>query len=48
MENKMNYWAAPCIIYKADTNSIKTDNIIADVCQVSRVGNPVPIYTVIL
>ena len=34
MENKLNYWAAPSICYQIDESKIKTDNIIADVCQV--------------
>ena len=34
MENKLNYWVAPSICYQIDESKIKTDNIIADVCQV--------------
>jgi chromosomal replication initiation ATPase DnaA len=34
MENKMNYWAAPCFHVKQTNLIVKTDNIIADVCQV--------------
>lgn len=34
MENKISYWEAPVIMYQFDETRVKTDNIIADVCQV--------------
>ena len=34
MDNQMSYWAAPSILNKRTDAKIKTDNIIADVCNV--------------
>jgi chromosomal replication initiation ATPase DnaA len=34
MGNKLSYWAAPAILSPKQPNDVKTDNIIADVCEV--------------